>query len=135
MSGDYKAGWGGHGLAEFSVKPSSRFGVRGSASFAAGGFSGVGGGAVLGLDLLGVVRLGTVNRPYLGLGPGYSHTNLSATQPLAHDLGVSMVAGLEWRRSAATWFAEARTRLFGNVFYERASTQSVLLLSIGRTIG
>ena len=131
MRGDFLAGWGGHGLLEFSASPDTRFDLRSSGSFAAG----TGAEAVFGLDVIGVVALGADDRPYVGLGLGYSHTDFSASQPFAYDLGVSVAAGFEWRRRTRTWFLEARLRSFGNVFYELASTQTVFLLSLGRSVG
>ena len=129
MSGDYRAGWGGHGLLEFSASPGTLFDLRGSGSFAAGGFSNPF-STVFGLDVLGVVALGSGNRPYLGFGLGYSHTDISASQPFSYDLGWSAAAGWEWR----TWFVESRLRLFGNVFHRPAATTSVFLLSLGRSL-
>lgn len=135
MSGDYKAGWGAHGLAELSVNATSTFDLRGGASLAVGGFSGSVGETVVGLDVLGVVAVGSTRRPYLGLGLGYSKTGGSATQSLSRAMGVTAALGFEWQRANARWFTEARLRLFGNVFKDREVTRSVLLLSLGRTIG
>ena len=129
MSGDYRAGWGGHGLLEFSANPGARFDLRGSGSFAAGGFSSPF-STVFGMDVLGVVALGSSNRPYLGLGWGYSHTDLSASKPVAHDLGLSVATGFDWQ----IWFVESRLRWWGNVFYDPASTHSMFLLSVGRSL-
>ncbi len=97
MAGDYRAGWGGHGLLEFSASPGTRFDLRGSASFAVGVGAGGEGEEVFGLDIIGVVALGSGNRPYLGFGLGYSHTDFSASQPFAYDLGGSLAAGFGWR--------------------------------------
>ena len=131
MVGDYRTGWGGHGLLEYSTSPGTRFDLRGSASFAVGGFSSAVGEAVFGLDVLGVVALGSGNRPYLGLGMGYSHTDFSARLPFAHDLGWSVAAGFEWR----AWFVESRVRVFGDVFYEPAAPKEFFLFSLGRSLG
>ena len=130
MTGDYRTGWGGHGLLEFSTSPGTRFDLRGSGSFAVGNF-GPAGDPAFGLDVLGVVALGSGNRPYIGLGLGYSHTEFSARLPLAYDLGWSVAAGYEWR----TWFVESRVRVFGNVFYERGSSKQFFLFSLGRSLG
>ena len=130
MSGSAGAGWGGHGLLEFSASPRTLFDLRGSGSFAVGNFSGPVGESVFGLDVVGVVALGSGNRPYLGLGLGYSHTDFSGSQPFAYDLGWSVAAGFEWQ----TWFVESRLRWWGNVFYQPASTEAVLLLSLGRSL-
>ena len=130
MLGDYREGWGGHGLLEFSASPGTRFDLRGSGSFAVGNFLGAG-KVVFGLDVLGVVALSSDNRPYLGLGLGYSHTDFSARLPLAHDLGWSLAAGFEWQ----TWFVEGRVRVFGDVFDEPTARKEVLVLSLGRSLG
>ncbi len=119
---------------EFSASPDSRFDFRGSGSFAVGNFGAAREAVfpVFGLDVLGVVALGSGNRPYFGLGLGYSHTAVSATLPLAHDLGWSVAAGFEWR----TWFVELRVRVFGDVFYAGpTSPKEVLLVSLGRSLG
>ena len=131
MSGSAGAGWGGHGLLEFSASPGTRFDLRSSGSFVVGNLPVAVGETVFGLDVVGVVALGSDNRPYLGLGLGYSHTDFSASQPFAYDLGWTVAAGFEWQ----TWFVESRVRWWGNAFYDRASTEGVLLLSLGRRLG
>ena len=134
MSGDYQSGWGGHGTAEISLRPDSRFDLRGTASLAVGGFEGAVGTGMFGLDALGVMTSGTFTRPYVGAGLGYSWTDASAGQPLAYSFGVTGALGVEWGREGASWFIEGRTRLFGNVFESYSVTRSVLLVSVGRTI-
>ncbi len=134
MSGDYKSGWGGHALLEFSASPGGRFDLRSTGSFAAGDFHKQGVEAVVGLDVVGVFAFGSYNSPYLGLGLGYSHSDVSAIHPFGHDLGVSVAAGFEWRRQAGTWFTEARLRAFGDIFYDEGLGQTILLLSVGRSL-
>ncbi len=123
MIGDYRTGWGGHGLLEFSASPGTRFDLRGSGSVVVNR-----GDPAFGLDVLGVVALGSGNRPYLGLGFGYSHTAFDA-RPL-HDLGWSAAAGFEWQ----TWFVESRVRSFGDIFYRQARPKEFLLFSVGRSL-
>lgn len=133
MGGDVLGAWGGQGFVEFSANPDATLDLRGRASYALGAFWGLPTQSVFGLDLAAVVAFGTSIRPYLGLGAAYTYTDASPNKPLSYDLGVAWVAGVEWRRSSGTWFIEARPRVFGNVFYEHASTRSLFLLSVGRT--
>ncbi len=134
MSGDLLAGVGGHGSVEVSMRPDRRFDLRAGASFAAGEFRGPVGKVVWGLDLIGVATFGDQERPYFGLGLGYSHTDLSRDQPFSHDAGATWVGGLELAGPSGVWFLEIRHRVFGTTFRSGGITRAVLLLTIGKRI-
>lgn len=93
------------------------------------------GGAVLvGADAVVLFRTGTGGTgPYFGAGPGYTWTDESREMPLAHDLGVTFLAGIERSAGGRTWYFEVKPRFFGNVFYERAVTRTAIFLTVGRT--
>lgn len=125
--------WGGHALVGMSRTLNSALSVRGDAFLAFTGLAQSGGGALTGGDATLVLRRpGDGVSPYLGAGVGYTRTDNRPDVPLSYDLGASFLVGVDGLGGSGRWFVEARTRFFGNVFYERASTQSLLLVTVGR---
>jgi hypothetical protein len=111
----------------------SVFGLRGEALLGGVERRVSGGGLLAGVDGVLLVRApGDVWAPYLAGGVGYTRTAKGAGRSLAYHLGVNALVGIETTLAGRRWFLEARSRFFGNVFEERAVTQSVLVLVVGR---
>lgn len=132
---DGLARWGKHALLELELPVTSRFTVRPSGFLSFGDELGPDRSFSEGLDLNLVVQaVDRSIRQYCGVGLGYVHTPLSAAMPFRHDLGVGGVVGVELP-GAGGLFVEGRLRYFGNVFFRRASTRSLLLITVGRRLG
>jgi|GEM_PF-2922737 len=85
-------------------------------------------GASAGLQLEG--RVGPW-QPYVFGGLGHYRSEWSRSQPREHDYGVAGGVGVARHVLGREWFAEAGVSNFGNVFYERSDTKTIVPLTIG----
>lgn len=101
-----------------------------------GAWGGDGGGLVdqvLGVSVSLQARLtGGENGPYAGVGLNWTDADHENDQPFRYDLGLGGTVGYDFAGLAGRpMFVEIHTRFFGNIFLDRASTQSMTLYSVG----
>lgn len=126
--------WGQHALVDISTSLRPWLALRGTGFFSWDRHFSVGRRLTGGVDVgVVVVSHELPLRPYFGGLVGYTHTPLSASRPLGHDIGLGTVMGFELSEEGG-WFIEARLRYFGNLFMERSVTKSLHLLTIGRRL-
>lgn len=107
------------------------FGLRGDTFLGVGDDRLTGSNLLVGADATFVfLHRGVRWTPYVAAGFGYTRTR--SLTPLASDLGVSGLLGVETAMGSSRWFLELRPRFSGNIFYRRAPTRSLFFITVGR---